>query len=217
MNEEQKKIFNSFPIYGMTAEKLSYSNDNIYDVTKMLEAGVKVIQYREKEYSHKYMYEQCIKIRELTKRYGALFLIDDFVDLSLIVGADGVHIGQDDLPIEKVRSLVPKDFIIGLSTHSEKQALNALSFADYIGVGPIYKTNTKKNVCDPVSLSYLSYVVKNIDLPFVAIGGIKDYNVKEVFLEGANLVCLVTGIVASKDICGEIKKIVSIYKEVQNH
>lgn len=197
-----------FPIYGMTAEDLSHSHDNISDVADMLKAGIKVIQYREKEKSGLEMYRQCVKIREMTADAGARLIIDDFTDLALAVGADGVHIGQEDMPIEAVRSLVGDDFIIGLSTHSPEQARDAVKRgADYIGVGPIFETHTKKNVCDPVGLGYLDWVVENIDIPFVAIGGIKKDNVKEVFAHGAKCVCLVTGIVGEADICETVKEL----------
>jgi thiamine-phosphate pyrophosphorylase len=92
--------------------------------------------------------------------------------------------------------------IIGLSTHSPGQAQAAADIAhviDYIGVGPIFATNTKKDVCKPVGLEYLEYVVNNIDLPFVAIGGIKEHNIKPVRDKGARIICLVTEIVGAPD------------------
>ena len=195
----------------MTAEDLSHSRDNISDVADMLEAGVKVIQYREKEKSGLEMYRQCVKLREMTADAGALFLIDDFTDLALAVGADGVHIGQDDMPIEAVRNITGDDFIIGLSTHSPDQALDAVKRgADYIGVGPVYETHTKKNVCAPVGISYLDWVVANISIPFVAIGGIKKHNVSEVFSHGAGCACLVTGIVGEADIRAAVSEIAAL-------
>lgn len=194
-------LLNTTPLYGMTAEDLSFSHDNISDVKDMLDAGIRIIQYREKEKTGKEMYEQCLKIREMTRGAGALLIIDDFVDLALAVEADGVHIGQDDLPIEAVRKIAGDRLFVGLSTHSPQQAQDAVKRgADYIGVGPIFETHTKKNVCAPVGLSYLDYVVNNTDIPFVAIGGIKAHNLAEVYSHGAKCACLVTGIVGSEDI-----------------
>ncbi len=211
MNRKIKKYFDAFPIYAMTAEDLSFSHDNISDVEDMLKAGVKVIQYREKEKSFLEMYNQCLKIREMTREAGAILIIDDFADLAVAVGADGVHIGQEDMPIEAVRRVTGDDFIIGVSTHAPDQAVDAVKRgADYIGVGPLYETHTKKNVCAPVGLEYLDWVVENIDIPFVAIGGIKKHNLNEVFSHGAKCACLVTGIVGSKDIQDEIKKLCEI-------
>jgi thiamine-phosphate pyrophosphorylase len=125
--------------------------------------------------------------------------------LALLVGADGVHVGQDDLPVEAVRRLAGPDMIIGLSTHSPEQAQAALKMeVDYIGVGPIFLTNTKKDVCAPVGLEYLEYVVQNIPLPFVAIGGIKEHNILEVRKRGAACICLVTEIVGAIDIKAKV-------------
>lgn len=154
------------------------------------------------------MYEECLALRAMTQETGALFIINDHLDLALAVGADGVHIGQDDLPLSTVRELVGPDLLIGVSTHSPAQAQAAVKDgADYIGVGPLFATHTKIDVCDPVGLDYLDYVVKNLKIPFVAIGGIKEHNLAEVIKTGARTVALVTEIVGNPDIPGKIKRL----------
>lgn len=195
-------------LYCLLGEEFSNGKSNV-EVTKiMLERGVKVIQYREKDKSMLYKYNQCVQIRKLTKKAGAMFIVNDDVALGIAVSADGVHIGQDDLPIAEVRKLVGDKMIIGLSTHSPEQAEKAVADgADYIGVGPIYATKTKKDVCDAVGLSYLEYVVKNIDIPFVAIGGIKESNMREVLNSGAKCIAMVTEILGADDIGAKIAKI----------
>ncbi|MDY2956185.1 MAG: thiamine phosphate synthase [Lachnospiraceae bacterium] len=214
MNQKQKELFYEFPIYGMTAEDLSYSHDNIKDVKDMLEAGIKVIQYREKKKTFKYMYNQLVIIRQMTKEAGAMLIVDDFVGLALAVGADGVHVGQEDIPVHAIRAIAPRDFIIGVSTHMPEHAGKAVEDgADYIGVGPIYATQTKEDVVDPVGLDYLDYVSANIHIPFVAIGGIKDNNVDDVFESGCDLACLVTGIVGKPDIKKTVRELKRIYDE----
>ncbi|GAB6159198.1 thiamine phosphate synthase [Desulfotomaculum varum] len=192
-------------LYGITAESYARGRDNIRVVQDMLAAGIKIIQYREKEKSAREKYLQCLRIRELTRQAGAVFIVNDHVDLALLVDADGVHIGQDDLPPNRVRELLGQERLIGLSTHSPAQARAAQAAGvDYIGVGPLFATRTKKDVCDPVGLSYLNYVVKNIDLPFVAIGGIKEHNIGQVTARGARCVALVTEIVAAPDIPAKV-------------
>ena len=188
-------------LYCITAHEFSKGRSNVEVVQSMIEAGVKTIQYREKDKSFINMYKECVKIREMTKEAGVTFIVNDHVDMAMMVKADGVHVGQDDYPVEKIRELVGEDMIIGLSTHSPKQAQEALKQdMDYIGVGPIYKTYTKKDVCDPVGLEYLEYVIKNIHIPYVAIGGIKEHNLNQVLSKNAKCVSMVTEITGAEDI-----------------
>ncbi len=196
-------------IYGITAEEYSLGRDNITVVQEMLDADIKIIQYREKEKSMRQKYLECLKLREITRQAGALFIINDHVDLALLVDADGVHLGQDDLPPVAVRKMLGDRMLIGLSTHSPVQAEEASKskVVDYIGVGPIFATTTKKDVCAPVGLEYLDYVVKNIKLPFVAIGGIKEHNLAEVVKQGAACVAMVTEIVGVTDIKAKIDRL----------
>ena len=167
----------------------------------MLDNEVKLIQYREKDKKMGQMLEECLAIRRLTSQAGAIFLVNDHLDLALLCQADGLQVGQDDLPVAAVRSLLGPDKIIGLSTHSPAQARQAVSDGvDYIGVGPIFDTATKKDVCAPVGLEYLDYVVANLDIEFVAIGGLKRHNLGQVVRHGARCLALVSEITAAPDI-----------------
>ncbi|MBN2790102.1 MAG: thiamine phosphate synthase [Candidatus Delongbacteria bacterium] len=196
-------------IYGLTAEKYSKGRSNIEVVKEMIKGGIKIIQYREKEEdrSRKEMLIECLKIRELTKEKNVVFIVNDHLDIAILSKADGIHLGQDDLSVQEIKK-INGNLIIGVSTHTPEQAQKAIADgADYIGVGPIFKTSTKKNVCDPVGLEYLDYVVKNTDIPFVAIGGIKEDNIHQVIEKGAKSIALVTEIVGSYDIGDKIKKL----------
>ncbi len=193
-------------IYGITFERFSNGRSNIQIVKEMIEAGVKVIQYREKNKSFREMYEEASILREMTKEAGVIFIVNDHIELAMMIEADGVHIGQDDWPINEVRKLVGDDKIIGLSTHEKKQALDALTEgADYIGVGPIFDTKTKDY--PTVGLEYLEYVAQNIEIPFVAIGGIKEHNIEEVLKTGAKSIALVTEITQANNIKRKIEDI----------
>ena len=196
-------------IYCITAEEFSRGRKNIEVVREMIRGGASVIQYREKENKTiREKYLECLEIRKMTRDAGVLFLVNDAIDIAILTEADGVHAGQDDLPLTEIRKLIGPDFIIGLSTHSPQQAQQAMKDgADYIGIGPIFKTVTKKNVCEPVGLEYLDYTVQNIRLPFVAIGGIKSNNIKEVIRRGAKTVSLVTEITEAGDIAGMVRKL----------
>lgn len=192
-------------IYGLTAEKFSLGRSNPDVVRTMLDAGVRIVQYREKTKKMGAKYEECLALRAMTREAGAAFIVNDDIDLALLVDADGVHVGQEDLPLAAVRSLVGEGRAIGLSTHSPDQARAAVAAgADYIGVGPIYATQTKDDVCAPVGLSYLDFVVREIGLPFVAIGGIKEHNLAEVAGRGARCTALVTEIVGVPDLRGKV-------------
>ena len=207
--QEAMKCFKEFPIYGITAEAMSNGRDNMTVVKAMLEAGIKFIQYREKEKTGLARYEECLKLKKLTAEYGAAFIIDDFVDLAIAVDADGVHIGQDDLPVPAVRKLLGPDKIIGLSTHSPEQLEKANEIADlidYIGCGPVYATNTKKTAV-PVGLEYVKYATEHAKMPFVAIGGIKEHNIHEVYNAGATTIAVVSDITSADDIVDKISKL----------
>jgi len=178
---------------------------------EMLAAGARVIQYREKEKSKRQKYLDCLELRDMTLGHGALFIVNDDVDLALAVKADGAHLGQDDMPVEAARSILGAGAVIGVSTHSPAQAQEALRRgADYIGVGPLFPTSTKKDVCAAVGLEYLDYAARNVEVPFVAIGGIKLHNLEEVLRRGARCVALVTEITGAPDIKGRVGEVLGI-------
>lgn len=202
-----KRIWQDTELYGITDHGLSLGRDNVTVVRELLEAGIKLIQYREKERKMGVMLDECRAIRHLTLEYGATFIVNDHVDIAMMVDADGVHVGQDDLGIPEVRGLIGRNKIIGLSTHSPEQARAAVAIGvDYIGVGPIYATKTKKDVCAPVGLEYLEWVAKNLDIPFTAIGGIKADNIADVVRAGARTCAIVSAFVGSKDIGAAVRE-----------
>lgn len=202
----------AFPngLYGITADAFSLGRSTMDVVKAMIDGGIRIIQYREKrpDKSFSRMLEDCRAIRALTREAGVLFVVNDYPDIALLVDADGVHVGQDDFPVADVRQLIGPDKLIGLSTHAPAHEQAAWeSGADYIGVGPIFSTQTKADVCAPVGFSYLDTVVKNSRLPFVAIGGIKEHNLAEVLDHGAKTVAMVTEIVENPDIAATVRRI----------
>jgi thiamine-phosphate pyrophosphorylase len=214
MKNSSKKQVLAEGIYGITAERFSKGRTNLEVVEEMIRGGVTTVQYREKKHLKDIgkMYIECQQIREMTRKQGVTFIINDHVDLALLVDADGVHVGQEDLPVEAVRRLIGDDKIIGLSTHSPEQMKRAVDVgADYIGVGPIFATKTKENVCDAVGFQYLDYVAENCPIPFVAIGGIKEHNITEIASRGAKTICLVTEIVGSEDIRSTVVRLRSCF------
>ena len=199
-------------IYGITGDNFAHGKTNLECVKAMIEGGIKIIQYRDKTKSIKEKVKEAREIRELCKRNGVIFIVNDHVDIAILVDADGVHIGQDDMDPSDVRKLIGDNKIIGLSTHSEEQGMKAYlnPDVDYIGVGPIFPTTTKDTA--PVGLGYLEYAVKNLHLPFTAIGGIKEHNLHEIISRGAKNVCLVSDIVGADNITEKVKELQKLIK-----
>lgn len=166
----------------------------------MIKGGIKIIQYRDKVKSKGEKVSEAKEIKELCQKNNVLFIVNDDIDIALLVDADGVHVGQDDMDPKDVRKLLGNDKIIGLSTHSKVQGLNACGDinVDYIGVGPIFPTATKDR--EPVGVEYLEFAVDKLHLPFVAIGGIKDYNIDEIISMGSKRVALISDIIGADDI-----------------
>ncbi|MFQ5901206.1 MAG: thiamine phosphate synthase [Thermodesulfobacteriota bacterium] len=168
---------------------------------RILAAGVKIIQLRAKGVSSKEFLNAAITLRELTEERGATFIINDRVDIALISKADGVHIGQRDLPYREARMLLGEARIIGVSTHNLKEAINAQDDgADYISFGPILSTTTKQDTDQPKGVMKLKELKARVNIPVVAIGGIKEDNLREVMESGVDAVAMISEILMTPDI-----------------
>ena len=201
-------------IYAITDSRLSLGRSVEEVVAALLAANVKIIQYREKDKRAGEMLRECERLRAMTKEAGAFFIVNDHVDIAALVKADGVHVGQDDLPVARVRELMGNECVIGLSTHSPEQFAGAVrDGADYIGVGPIYATQTKEDVCKPVGLTYLDHAAREKAIPFVAIGGIKRHNIADVIRHGASCCCLVSELVGAEDIITRVAEVRKAMRE----
>jgi thiamine-phosphate pyrophosphorylase len=172
----------------------TYCNLSNYEMTEIvLNAGIRFIQYRDKTSTRRRIYEEALKLRELTNRYRATLIINDHADIALAVDADGVHLGQDDLPLEEARRIMGKR-IVGISTHDLLQAGEAeAGGADYIGFGPVFPTKTK-DAGAPRGVEVLRVIRDHLRIPVIAIGGINMDNIKAVFDAGADAVAMATAI-----------------------
>ncbi len=171
-------------VSGLSAEEM---------VAAALEAGAAWVQYREKEKSRREVYIEALKLRELTSEFNAALIVNDYADVALAVGAEGVHLGQDDLPLREARALMGEK-IVGISTHSVSEAVEAEEGgADYIGFGPLFPTATK-DAGKPKGLEMLREVRKHVKIPIVAIGGISLPVLLEVFESGADAVAVASAI-----------------------
>ena len=188
-----------------------YSDLPLYDMVNIvLRAGVKCIQYREKDLSRREIYVNAVTLRELTGLFDATLIINDHADIALAVGADGVHLGQDDLPLKEARKIMGGR-IIGISTHNLDQAKEAeLGGADYIGFGPVFHTTTK-DAGTPKGIDKIKTVKENVSIPVVAIGGISLDNIVSVIEAGADTVALATAI-CKGDMAVNAEKFVRFFK-----
>jgi thiamine-phosphate pyrophosphorylase len=186
-------------LYVITAES-NHPGKALVDVMEQtLIGGAQIMQLRNKTGSHAEVLEQARALRVLTRKFNVPLIINDYPDIVLETDADGVHLGQDDMPIAEARRLLGPDRIIGISTHNIEQALAAeREGADYIGVGPVFPTETKPGRA-AVSTRYVAEAARRISIPFVAIGGITLANVDEVLAAGAKRICSVSAIVGSRD------------------
>ena len=191
-----------FKLYLITDRNLFADDYSLFTaVVEALKAGVKAIQLREKDLGIRELVDMAYKMREVTKRYKAKFFINDRVDIALAVGADGVHLGQMSIPPFAVRKIAGDKLMIGASTHSLKEALEAeKSGADFITLGPVYKTPSKLKYGKPIGIDALKKVKSRVSIPVFAIGGIKENKVKEVMGAGADGVALISGILGAKNV-----------------
>ncbi|WP_455389723.1 thiamine phosphate synthase [Petrachloros mirabilis] len=175
---------------------------SLYDVlTLSAEAGVRIFQYRNKAASMKEAYAEALPLRTLATRLGVLFIVNDRCDLALAVGADGVHLGQEDLPYADARRVLGPDKVIGLSTHNAEQVKEADSLRpDYIGFGPIFKPGSKLDHDPLVGVAGLRAVRSLTTVPIFAIGGIQAEQTAEVIRAGANGVAVISAILNAIDV-----------------
>ncbi|MBO9610528.1 MAG: thiamine phosphate synthase [Paenibacillaceae bacterium] len=164
-----------------------------------LQGGADMVQLRDKHAPKREVLAKAYALRELTRRYEVPLIINDHLDVALAVDADGVHLGQEDLPLAEARRIVGPNRLIGISTHHIAQAQEAeAGGADYIGVGPVYPTQTKPGKT-AVTTTYVKEAAQRIRIPFVAIGGITAGNVDDVLAAGATKICAVSAVVGSDD------------------
>ncbi|MGG4035168.1 thiamine phosphate synthase [Paenibacillus cisolokensis] len=202
-----KKDWRSFRLYVITGENYHPGRSLTDVMEETLRGGADIVQLRDKNASKADLLEKAKQLRELTARYGVPLIINDHPDIAIAVGADGVHLGQDDMPLAEARRLLGPERIIGISTHNIGQArLAQAEGADYIGVGPVFPTGTKPGRT-PVTLSYVSEAAAEIRIPFVAIGGITPDNVDSVLEAGARRICAVSAIVGNADPAGVCRRL----------
>lgn len=194
-------MLNRLHLCVITDATLVPGRDHIAIARAALRGGADMIQLRDKEGNLRALLSQARAIQVLCRSRGALFIVNDRLDLALAAGADGVHVGQEDLPAEAARRLLGPERILGVSTHSREQAEAAQACgADYIGFGPMFATGTKNTGYAPRGLEALRTIGAAVDLPILAIGGISLENVADVIAAGATAPAVISAVVAAPDV-----------------
>jgi thiamine-phosphate pyrophosphorylase len=193
-------------IYPVCCEPLANGRSDIEWLDGVLAGGAKIVQLRDKHSDDLTFYQKALAFRKKTNEAGALFIVNNRVDIALLANADGVHLGNTDLPADEVRKLAP-DLIIGVSCNSPEQALTVKERgASYFNIGPLYKTETKKNLTPFLGPDTIEKFVSLCDLPFTVMGGIKLDHVQEVVARGAHRIAVVTALTQAQDIAAETRR-----------
>jgi thiamine-phosphate pyrophosphorylase len=198
--KERMALFESADLYVVITQAFCAGRPAVEILVSVLEAGVRMVQLREKDMNDRALYDLSLRFRELTNRHNALLLINDRIDIALATGADGVHLGQEDFPVDAARSLAP-EMIIGCSTHSVSEAVSAQGAgASYVNIGPIFSTQTKSGTVPALGPGVIDAVKPHLAIPWTVMGGIKVSNIAQVVKRGARRVAVVTAVTAADDV-----------------
>ncbi|MEW6218870.1 MAG: thiamine phosphate synthase [Thermodesulfobacteriota bacterium] len=196
-------------VYPVSCERLAAGRSDLEWLRAVLAGGARIVQLRDKEASSRQLYAKAEAFRRLTSDAGALFIIDDRLDVALAVDADGIHLGDQDLPAEAARRLAP-ELIIGVSCHSGEDVAAALAQgASYYNIGPIFPTATKTGVARSVGPEAIEAWCRLSPLPFTVMGGIKRDHVPELVRRGARRLAVVTALTQAPDIEAETRALVA--------
>ncbi|MDU4961079.1 MAG: thiamine phosphate synthase [Sporomusaceae bacterium] len=209
------KLDNIYSLYLVTDRRLLAGADLAAAVEQAILGGVTLVQLREKDASSRDFYQQAVSVKAITTKYGVPLIINDRADIALAVDADGLHIGDEDLPLPAARRLLGPRKLIGVSaaTLAEAKATEA-GGADYLGVGAVFPTATKNNA-DSVSLDDLRRITAAVSIPVVAIGGINETNISRVMTAGVAGAAVVSAIIGRPDPCQAARQLLALSRPDQ--
>ena len=188
-------------LYVITDDRLSRGRSHLEVAQEAIKGGASLIQFRDKEMTTRQLVETAGKIKGLTDKVNIPLIINDRLDVALAVDADGVHVGQADMPAGLARKLIGPHKILGVSASTVEEALQAeREGADYVSASPVFTTPTKPDAPPPTGLEGLRAIVNAVNLPVIAIGGINEENVTEVMEAGAQGVAVISAVVSAPDI-----------------
>mgnify|MGYP006306200455 CR=1 FL=1 len=206
-----KQYLEEMDFYLVTDTGLSRAGTEA-DVRSAVDAGCRVVQYREKSAETRVMVEEAARLRDIC-RGRALFVVNDRIDVALAVGADGVHIGQDDMPYSIARRLMGPDAIIGVTVHDVRESVEAERMgADYLGLSPIFETATKEDAGAGCGTAMVRAVRDATAIPIVAIGGLNRDNTAGVIESGAHAAVAISAVVCAEDVCAETRAFIELIR-----
>lgn len=190
-----------FDLYVVTDESLSKGRSNVEIARMAYEGGADVVQLRMKNASKEDMLRDALKIKEIADDFNKFFIVNDNIEVAIESEADGVHLGQSDMPLEKAVEMMDYDRIIGISVTTVEEAVKAQAGgASYVGVGSIFATSTKPDAAQSLGLDAIYTIRQAVDIPIVAIGGINQGNIQSVIKAGADCAAVVSAVVAQDDV-----------------
>lgn len=201
-----------YSLYLVTDRNIVGSRDFLQAVEQAIKGGVTLVQLREKDISSLDFYHLAAKMKEITHAWHVPFIINDRLDIALAVDADGLHIGQDDLPLTAARSLLGPGKILGYSVSTVEEAIyGEKNGADYLGAGTVFPTGSKADTGEPIGLRGLQKIKQNVSVPVVGIGGIGVSNLQEVKATGIDGVSLISAILGNNDIEESSRQLIRLW------
>ncbi|MGB9866791.1 MAG: thiamine phosphate synthase [Bacillota bacterium] len=216
MERQREELREILKVYVITDPQLSLGRSHEEVVALAIQGGCKAVQLRDKNASTRKLVQAAKAIREITAATGTLFIVNDRVDVAMAVGADGVHLGQDDLPLEAARKILGESKVIGISVETPEEAMLAEAYgADYLGVGPVFPTSTKPDAGPVYGPDIVARIREVTSLPIVAIGGINTANLPQVAQAGADGVAVVSAVVSKPDVAEAVRELLRCWETVK--
>jgi len=201
-----------YSLYLVTDRDILQGRDFLACMEAALAGGVSLLQLREKNVSSRDFFTLAMGLKELCQIYRVPLIINDRLDIMLAVDADGLHIGQEDMPLEIARRIIGPDKLLGYSVSSVKEALHGSALADYLGVGTVYPTQSKSDIGEPIGAEGLRAIKTSVAVPVIAIGGISQDNLQEVKAAGADGIAVISAVLGQANIQASSQELLRSWK-----
>ena len=206
-----------FRVYVITTRLPHLGRDHAHIAEAAVHAGAKVIQFRDKQMSDRDFAETALRLRAIAHRGGALFIVNDRVQIAVSVAADGVHVGRNDADVRGLRGSLPPGMILGASATDYEESLKmSIAGADYLGVGPVFPTGSKDDATAPIGINELSRICRDVRTPVVAIGGISQKNLPDIINTGAAGAAVISAVAAAPSMTLATTALVLLWEQARS-